>query len=48
MLGGLRVTFIPYDAQTLFGIPILVWLAGIGVGLYLWYWWKLRKPGDDD
>lgn len=42
------MTLIPYDAQTLLGIPILVWLGLIGVALYLWYAWKIRRRGDDD
>lgn len=42
------MTLIPYDAQTLLGIPILAWLGLIGFALYLWYAIKIRGRGDDE
>jgi hypothetical protein len=42
------MTLIPYDAQTLFGVPIMVWLGLIGVAIYIWYAWKIRGPRDGD
>lgn len=46
------MNLIPHDAYTLPGVPIMVWLGGIGVALYAWYWawywWKLRQPGGQD
>ncbi|SEA14067.1 hypothetical protein [Rubrimonas cliftonensis] len=41
------MTLIPYDAQTLFGVPLLVWLIPVAIAVWLRIAWVQRRRDDD-